>query len=162
MSVVFTVFSFVMFSVAPTSVLNVVVSTAALLVVSVVFYALYVFHHPESAGLSLAGLVLWIAAGVANFASLFDMKNNTLYAAASLLFALPLLLFGYLAYRSAKMPRGLAVMALLSGVAWAVTGLVSFGSPSIGLVLTLVSTVFWVVWLVWLWRVLSSGKLATA
>jgi hypothetical protein len=148
------------FSVAPPGPINVVLASAALLVVTVVFYALYAFHRAESAGLSLAGLVLWIAAAAVNFASLFDMTNNVLYGVASLLFALPLLIFGYLAYRSSRMPRGLAVMALLSGVVWAVTGALSFGGgSSIGLALTLVATIFWVVWLVWLWRVFGSDRL---
>ena len=162
LSVLFTVISFVMFSVMPTSPLSVVVAALALLVVTVVFYALYVLHRSESAGLSLFGLVAWIAAAAVNFASLFNMTNQALYGIASLLFALPLLVFGFLAYRSARVPRGLAVLALLGGVLWAITGAVSFGGSSLGLALTLVSTIVWAAWLVWLWRFFSSGKLAKA
>jgi len=159
LSIVLTLASFAMYTFSPASPVNTILATIALLAVTVVYYALSVFHKKDSAALSMAGLVLWIAAAAANFASLMDFSNNVLYAVASLLFALPLLIFGYVAYRGARMPRGLAVAALLSGVLWAIVGFISFGGNwSTGMVITLLATLTWVVWLGWLWRVFLSEK----
>lgn len=158
-----TVVVFVIFTVAPTSSLTLILGVVSLLVMTLVFYALYVAHRSESAGLSLAGLILWIVAGVANIASLANPTNNALYAVSTMAFAVPILIFGFLAYRSPKMPRGLAVVALLTGVVWGLAGAVSFNGPTdIAMAANLAATVFWLVWLVWLWRVFSSGKLAAA
>lgn len=161
LSALATVAVFVIFTVAPTSSLAGILGTVAVLVVTIVFYALYVAHRSESAGLSLAGLVLWIVAAVLNIASLVNPANNALYAVASLAFALPLLIFGFLAFSSAKMPRGLGVMALLSGVVWVIAGAVSVNgmTTTMGMVTSLGATVFWLAWLVWLWRVFSSEKI---
>jgi hypothetical protein len=154
---------FVASSIAPTSPVAVILAFLGVAAITLVFYALYVVHRSESAGLSLAGLVLWVLAGVLDITSLLNPTNTILYAADSLLFSLPFLIFGFLAYRSAKMPRGLAWMALLSGVFWLIAGAASFiGSPSIGMVASLGGFAFLLAWLIWLWRVFWSGKLATA
>lgn len=156
LAVVLSVLAFVPFA-AATSGSTLVISTLTLLVLTVVFYALYVVHRAESAGLSLAGLVLWVLAGAVNFFSLLSQNDESLYKAANLLFALPLLVFGLLAYRSSKMPRGVALLALVGGVAWAIAGFIPFG-----MALSYLTTVIWLAWLVWLWRVFSSRKLASA
>jgi hypothetical protein len=154
---------FVVLSIAPTSGIGEILATIGVLVLTPVFYALYVAHRSESAALSLAGLILWFPAGALDIASLLNPANTLLYAVDSLLFSLPFLIFGFLAYRSAKMPRGLALMALLSGVCWAIVGAVSFnGSTTIGMVAGLGGFVFMLAWFVWLWRVFSFGKLAAA
>ena len=151
------------FMASPMSSLAVILTMIGVVVLTPVFYALYVVHRSESAGLSLAGLALWIVAAVLQIASLTNPTNSTLYTIATLAFALPLLIFGYLAYRSARMPRGLAAVALLTGVAWLIAGAVSFsGQTTPAIVVNLVATVVWLVWLVWLWRVLTAEKLATA
>jgi hypothetical protein len=154
---------FVASAIAPTSVIGKILAIMGVLAMTVVFYALYVAHRSESAGLSLVGLLLWIPAGVVDIASLASPANTLLYAVDSLLFALPFLIFGFLAYRSAKMPRGLALIGLLSGVCWVITGAAAFiGSAAIGMVASLGGFIFMLVWLAWLWRVFVSGKLATA
>ena len=130
---------------------------------TLVFCALYVAHRSESAGLSLAGLVSWIPAAVVDIASLANPANTLLYAVDSLLFSLPFLIFGFLAYRCARMPRGLGLIGLLTGVVWLISGAASFiGSTTIGMVASLGGFALMLVWLVWLWRVFSSGRLATA
>jgi hypothetical protein len=153
----------VLSSIAPTSAVGVILAIIGVLLMTLVFYALYVAHRSESAGLSLAGLVLWILAGVVDIASLANPANTWLYAVDSLLFSLPFLIFGFLAYRSASMPRGLGLIGLLTGVVWLITGAASFiGSTTMGMVASLGGFVLMLVWLVWLWRVFSSGKLAMA
>jgi hypothetical protein len=152
----------VLSSIATTSAVGMILATIGVLLMTWVFYALYVVHRPESAGLSLAGLVLWIPAAVTDIASLANPANTLLYAADSLFFALPFLIFGFLAYRSGKMPHALGLIALLTGVAWVIAGAASFvGSTAIGMVASLGAFALMLVWLVWLWRVFSSGRLAT-
>jgi hypothetical protein len=153
----------VLSSIAPTSAVGMILATIGVLLMTGVFYALYVVHCPESAGLSLAGLVLWILAAAVDIASLANPDNTLLYAADSLLFALPFLIFGFLSYPSAKMPHALGLIALLTGVVWVIAGAASFvGSTAVGMVASLGAFALMLVWLVWLWRVFSSGRLATA
>ena len=148
---------------APTSSLILILGVLTMFVLTPVFYALYVFHRSESAGLSLVGLVLWVVAAVLQIVSLLAITNNFLYAIASLVFALPLLVFGFLAYRSTRMPRGLALVTLLTGIVWLILGAVSFnGTTTLAMVGGVASTLFMVVWLVWLWRLFTSGKLVTS
>ncbi len=130
-----------------------------LLMVSV-FYALFVLHRSESAGLSLAGLVLWIPGFIVGVASRLNPGSAYLDAANSLASALPFLIFGYLAYRSPKMPRGLAWMALLSGAfRWVAASAEFAGSGAMDALAGLGVLVFGSVWCVWLWRLLTSGNL---
>lgn len=154
---------FVVLSIAPTSGIGEILAILGVLVLTPVFYTLYVVHRAESTALSLAGFILWIPAGILDIASLFNPADTLLYAVDSLLFALPFLIFGFLAYRSARMSRGLALMALLSGIAWAIVGVTSFnGSTEIGMVAGLGGFVFMLAWFVGLWRVLLSQRLVTA
>jgi hypothetical protein len=163
LTVLLTVVSLGIFTASPTSSLAVILTMVGVVVLTPVFYALYVVHRSESAGLSLAGLVLWIAAAVLQIISLANPTNSALYAVAGMAFALPILIFGFLAYRSTRIPRGLAVVVLLTGVVWLIAGAISFnGQTTLAVVTNLVATVVWLVWLVWLWRVLTSQKTETA
>ena len=146
---------------APTSSLTLILSVGTLFVLTPVFYALYIAHRSEAATLSLVGLALWVVAVVLQIASGINITNNFLYAIATLVFALPLLVFGLLANRSTRMPRGLAVVTLLTGVVWLIAGAVSFnGQTTLAMVGGVASTVFMVIWLVWLWRHFASVKLS--
>jgi len=136
-----------------------ILEIVSLLVFTFVFYALYLSHRPESAGLSLAGLILWLPAFGVNLAAILNFGNTFLSNLGTLLFSLPFLIFGYLAYRSTRMPRGLAVVALLAGVFYLVTGLAELvGIVAIAEVGGLVSIVLLVVWAVWLCIVFTSKK----
>ena len=147
---------------APTGNLVLILSVLTMFVLTPVFYGLYIAHRSESAGLSLVGLVLWVVAAVLQIASVVNITNNFLYAIATLAFALPLLVFGYLAFQSSRVPRGLALVTFLTGVVWLIAGAVSFnGQNTLSMVGGVASTLFMVVWLVWLWRFFQSGKLAT-
>ena len=150
---------FVVFSVAPTSGIGEILAVIGVLVLTPVFYALYIAHRSESAVLSLAGLVLWVPAGILDIASLLNPANTFLFAVDSVVFSLPLLIFGFLACRSAKTPRGLAGMALLSGVLYLIAGVASFiASATIGSLAGLGGLAFMLVWFVWLWRVFHRGN----
>jgi hypothetical protein len=125
-----------------------------------VFYALSVAHRSESAVLSLAGLVLWIPTGILGIASTLLPDNLSLSAMNDLLSSALLLIFGFLAYRSVKMPRGLAFMVLSGGVLNLISAAGWFiGSMAIRAWAALGIFAFVSAWLVWLWRVFSSGRL---
>jgi hypothetical protein len=87
---------FVVFSVAPTSGIGEILAVIGVFVLTPVFYALYIVHRPESAMLSLAGLILWIPAGILDIASLLNPANTFLYAVDSVVFSLPFFIFGFL------------------------------------------------------------------
>jgi hypothetical protein len=126
----------------------------------VVFYALYVAHRSEAGKLSLAGLVLAAAAVVVDLLSLLNEGNVFLLSLWYVLISLAFLIIGYLAWRSSKMPRGVAVAALVAGAFSLITGLGGFlGSESFNSVVRLLAVLAMLVWLIWLWRVFWSKKL---
>jgi hypothetical protein len=136
--------------------------TIFLLLLIVVFYALYVAHRSEAKGLSLAGLILvFPAIGMAIVANMND--NTFLVNLWYLLFSLPFLIFGFLAFRSVRIPRGLAVVALLTGITYLISGVGGLlGSQVIADNVSTLSSILMLVWLVWLWLVFVSKKFATA
>ncbi len=134
---------------------------ASLLALLVVLYALYVVHRRDSAALSLVGLILLPVALVADAVSGANYGNATLVNIWYLTFSLPFLVFGFVIFRSARMPRGVAVLALLVGFVYLVAGAGGFlqGADFADSVSAL-ALLPMVVWLVWLGRVLLSGRLA--
>jgi hypothetical protein len=145
-------------------IVGMVLSIVDLLGLTIVFYALYVAHRAESAGLSLAGLILWLLAFVLNLIGLLtSLVNPFLSNVGSLLWALPFLIFGVLALRSASMPRGLAVLALLTGAVFLILGVAGFmGSAAIVDGGNLVADILMLAWIVWLGILFLSKKFATA
>lgn len=131
------------------------------LAVVVVFYGLYLFHSNEAKGLSLAGISLAVSAII--FAIVVLIAN--LPALANiwyLLLALPFLIFGFLAYRNDRMPRGLAIVELLAGALFLVAGVGGFfAGPDFADSVSLFAELLMLVWLFWLWRVFSSKKITT-
>jgi len=148
---------------APASV-ALILSIVTFLGLTVVFYALFVTHRPEAAMLSLAGLILWVIVFVLNLIGLVtNSVNMFLSSLGSLLWGLPFLIFGFLAWRSARMPRGVAVLALLAGAVSLVLGVAGFmGSAAIVDSGNLVLDVLMLVWVVWLGIVFLSKKFAAA
>lgn len=154
---------FATFSVAPESGIAQILAVIGVLVLTPVFYALYLVHRSESAALSLAGFILWIPAGILDIASLLSPANTLLYAIDSIVFSLPFFIFGFLEYRSTEMSRGLALVALLSGVFYLVAGVASFsGSETVGMIGGFVGLIFMLVWFAWLARIFLSKKPAVA
>ena len=127
-----------------------------------VFYALYIAHRSEAKWLGLAGLILSIAAIVVDILS--QQNSSTfLFGLWYLLFSLPFLIFGFLALRSSRMPRGLAVLALLAGGIGFIAGVAGWlGNPDMADNLNTLSIPFMLAWEVWLWRVFISNKFAAA
>jgi hypothetical protein len=134
-----------------------------LLLLIIVFYGLYVAHRSESAGLALAGLLLLILAIGVDIVSMQNYGNALLGNLWYTLLSLPFLIYGFLAYRSARMPRGLAVVALLAGIFFFISGVGGFlVNPDFADNVSLISFLLMLVWLVWLWRVFLSKKFAAA
>ena len=127
-----------------------------------VFYALSVAHRSESKWLGFAGLILFIASIVMDVVSQ-QYQSTFLFGLFYLLFSLPYLIFGYLAWRSAWMPRGLAVLALLGGGITFIAGVIGLlGNPDLADSLQSISIFFMLAWAVWLWRVMVSKKIVAA
>jgi hypothetical protein len=139
--------------------IGLIITIGTMLGLTVVFYALYYFHRVESAQLSLTGLVLWILAFVLNLFSLIGVLNTFLGYLASFFWLLPFLIFGYLAYQTAKIPRGLAVVALLCGISLLIaTAAGIMGSDGVVNAVSLIADIFMLVWAVWLGFVFMSKK----
>jgi hypothetical protein len=140
-----------------------VLETLALLLLIFVFYALHVAYSAKAKGLSLAGLALGIAAVVVDLFSMANYGNAFLSNLWYVLFSLPFLIFGYLAYRDSRMPRGLAIAALLAGVFFLVSGVGGFFmGTDFADNLSLIAILAMLVWLFWLWRVFWSKKFSAA
>jgi hypothetical protein len=140
-----------------------VLETLGLLLLIFVFYALYVAHRSESKGLSLAGLVVSIVVIVVDVFVMITNGPAFLAKLWYLLISLPFLIFGYLAYQSAKLPRRLAVVALVAGVFLLISGVGGFiAGPDFADNVSLIGFLAMFVWQFWLWRVLSSKKFAEA
>jgi hypothetical protein len=126
-----------------------------------VFYALYVAHRTESAGLSQAGLAFWLLAlGMKLINLAGDQSTFPLYGEA-LFWLAPTLIFGILACRNSRMPRGLAVLAFLAVISFFITAV----AGGLGIVMAakaanVASDVFILVLLVWLGFVFVSEKFA--
>jgi len=76
-----------------------------------------------------------------------------------------IVLFGWLAYKSTKMPRGLAIAALISGVLTllgGITYLAGIGTTVLGNLVNFGAAIPYFVWMIWLGRLFLSGKLAKA
>ena len=137
----------------------------ASIVFLVVVYALYVLHRAESSGLALAaalltavGLILSILAGDPN------TPNNIVYAISAVVFGIGVMLFGWLAFNSAQMPRGLAIAALLGGALSLIAGFFYLGGAGmldLANLLNFGSIIPFFVWMIWLGRLFLAGKLAT-
>lgn len=138
----------------------------ASMVFLVVVYALYVAHRAESSGLALAaalltavGLILSILAGDPS------TPNNILYAVSSIIFGVGIILFGWLAFNSAQMPRGLAIAALIAGALSLIAGFLYMGGAGmldIANLLNFGSIIPFFVWMIWLGRIFLTNKRATA
>jgi hypothetical protein len=131
-----------------------------LLLTILVFYALYLAYRPESAGLSLAGFVLLVLAIVADLISMVNYGNALLSNVWYSLFCLPFLIFGVLAYRDSRMPRGLAVVSVLTGAAYLIVAVAGWlGQQPVIDTVELLAILLVLAWLFWIWRVFWSGRM---
>ncbi len=137
---------------APSAVGFVLIIVSSLLFLLVIG-ALYRVHRSEAAGMSLTALIL---AAVGTIGGLFldPSKITPLFGLVALLFAIGMLLFGWLAYRSPKMPRGMGIVVIVTGALGLVLTAAAFAGSSgdvVGLI-NLILIVPYVVWLIWLGR----------
>jgi hypothetical protein len=155
--------SFMLSGTAPSvGMLGMVFEVLSLLLVVYVFYALSIAHRPESSWLGIAATIIMVVAIAVDLISQ-QFKTNFLFGLWYLLFSLPYLIFGYLGLRSARMPRILAVLALLGGGISFVGGVIYFlGNPGLADNIQSLSIPFNLVWAIWLWRVFWSKKFAAA
>jgi hypothetical protein len=156
----------VLIHLVPSGTLNIVgliLQIVILVGLTFVIYALFIAHRAESAGLSLAGLILGILILGLNLFTLVTNLNNTLINnVGTLLWSLPFLIFGFLAWRSTRMPRGLAVAALLTGISFLIATVAGMmGNEAVVNVVSLVADIFMLVWIVWLGIVFLSKKFAS-
>ncbi len=146
--------------------------TSPLLVVATIMllpvvYALFVVHRAESSGLAL-GAALLTAVGfiVGIFAGDPSVPANApLYGGSSIISGAGIVLFGWLAYKSTKMPRGLAIAALITGVLSLLVGITfvaGLGATNLGNLLNFGLIIPYFVWVIWLGLHFLSGKIATA
>jgi hypothetical protein len=136
----------------------------ASIVFLVVVYALYVVHRTESSGLALGaalltavGLIVSLLAGDPSVPA-----NAMMYGISAVVFGVGIILFGWLAYKSSKMPRGLAIAALIAGALSLVGGffyLSGTGMLDLANILNFVSIIPFFVWMIWLGRLFLTGKL---
>jgi hypothetical protein len=164
LSMVAAVVSFIFSGAAPIAgMVGGILEYISLLLLVFVFYALSIAHRSESKGLGLAGLILLIVAIVVDVVAYVNYGNTILSNLWFLLLSLPFLIFGFLAFRSARMPRGLAVVALLAGVTSFISGVGGLlGNQAIADNVGSFPFLFMLIWEVWLWLVFVSKKFATA
>ena len=141
----------VIFSIAPESSIGVFLAMAGIFILTPVFYALYLIHHSEARIMGLLGLIFWFPAGALDLISLLNHENATIYAIDSIIFSLPLVIFGYLALISSKMPNGVGLIALISGLLYLISGMATFLIPgNIAMYSGFGGLLFMLIWFVWL------------
>ena len=130
--VVLMVLFFVALAAAPTSGVSEVLAVVGVGALTPAFYGLYRAHRHESVGWSRLGLVAGVPAAALDIASLLSPGNIGLFALDNLVFAVPFLVFGGLALRSAPMPRALGWVALVTGAAYLLAGVATVAGSQVG------------------------------
>jgi hypothetical protein len=155
--------SFMLSGTAPIAgMVGMIFEVISLLLLVFVFYELSVAHRSESKWLGFAGMIIMVVAIVVDVVSQ-QINSTFLFGLWYLLYSVPFLIFGYLAFRSDRMPRGLAVLVLLAGVITFIAGVVGLlGNPGLADSIQTFSIPFSLAWEIWLWRVLVSKKFTAA
>jgi hypothetical protein len=146
------------------STLVMVVYAINLLSSLVPLFALYVVHRAEAPGLSLAAFVAAAASSLLSFGADPSNVASPLMLIVTMLYALAGLLYGWLGVRSARVPRGIGVTALVvGGLAALAAALALAGVVEPAGMLLMVANLAWVAWFVWLsYYFLSSRSPAAA
>jgi hypothetical protein len=147
----------------PASLAGLILTIAILLGLTFVFYTLYVAHRPVSPGLSQAGLALWYLVLALNLVSLAGRLGGVLGHVDALLRPFPVLVFGFLAFRSERMPRSLAVAAFLGGISLFISAFAGMlATRAAADAASLLADVFFLVWLIKLGFVFVSAEFSGA
>jgi hypothetical protein len=134
----------------------------SLLLLIIVFYALFIALRSESNGLSITGMVLLLAAILVDIIANVVYGNTTFSNFWYLLLSFPFLIYGYLGFRSGKMSRGFAVVGLLTGATYLISGVGGLlGSQAVSDGVSTIATLLMLVWVFWVWRVLWSPQIST-
>ena len=124
-----------------------------------VFYALYVFHRAQAQMIALIALILGTISMVLALFAPTPTSNPLLFQASSALFGIAILIFGYLGFQNAKMPRALAISAILIGVVALAATALALSSNAMSDMLGLVLIILYLVWALWLGWLFLKGKL---
>lgn len=146
------------------SALVMVVYAVNLLTSLVPLFALYVIHRSEAPGVSLAAFVAAATSSLLSFG--VDPSNlaSPLMLTVTVLYAVGALLYGWLGMRSARLPRGIGVTALIVGCLAALAAVAApAGAVEPAGMLLMAANLAWVVWFVWLsYYFLTTKPLAAA
>lgn len=124
-------------------------------VLAPIFYALFVFHRARAQTVALIALVLGIISVVAGIIAPTPTSNAMIFNASSVLGGIALVLFSYLGFQNAKMPRALSIIGILLGVVSILSGVLS----SMGMILGSLLLPLFIVWLLWMGWLFLKGRL---
>ncbi len=140
-----------------------IVSIIASLFSVVVFYALYVLHRPQAAGLSLAMLALAVLGLILE--NIGTGPATPLGEITNVIYGVAFLLAGYLGFGHAQMPRWIAICACVAGAACVALGVANaLGLEPLAGAAEMLQFVAWIAWSVGILIRFSFSKteLATA
>ncbi len=122
-----------------------VVSIVASVFSAVVFYALYVLHRPQSAGLSMAMLALAVLGLILE--NIGTGPETPLGVVTNIIYGMAFILAGYLGFGNSQMPRWIALCAYVAGAGCIIFGIANaIGQASLANIGELVQFVGWVAW----------------
>ena len=158
------VFSFAMFGLVGEgrNAVFIAVSIIASVFTAIVLYGLYVFHRSQSAVVSLVMLACGVIGLVLE--NLGTGPEGSLFVLTNGIYSVAFLLIGYLGFGNAIMPRWLAILAYVCGLATlGMAGAFALGQPDLGEnVFGMFQFLAWVVWSIGICRLFLSSKLAMA
>ena len=130
----------------------------------VTLFALYVVHRNESPTISMTAFAAATASSLLSFGADYMNPASPLMLVVTTLYVIAALLYGWLGLRSARLPRGIGVIALVVGsvaafsAAAALAGAIDLAGMSL-----MAANLVWVGWFVWLsYYFLTSKPLANA
>ncbi|MEK6753710.1 MAG: hypothetical protein AABZ00_15750 [Chloroflexota bacterium] len=142
-----------------TGILGTVVYAISSLLLLVTLVALYVDLRAESAMLALLALILL---GALTIWSLFlDPTNITpIFGPFTVVYGIGFVIFGWLQRSSSRYPKGLGVLAIVTGVVAVIAGIALMAGASADVfgLLNLILTVPFIIWSVWLGMHFLKGK----
>ena len=125
-------------------------SLVPLALAGVVFYALFVFHRPKSATLSLIMLVCGIVALALEFIG--ATPESAMGIVTHAIYGVAFMLAGILAWGESRIPRWLAICVLIAGASVFVSAMLTPSAPSLAVMIGFVYFAAWIVWSVAMWR----------
>lgn len=114
------------------------------------FYALFVFYRPQAPTLALIALVLGLISFVAGMIAPTPDSNALIFNTSSVLGGVAIVLFSFLGFQNAKMPRALAIIGVILGIASILSAVLDSIGEGIFGVVVLPLFIIWALWLSWL------------